>query len=353
MANASMQIPSRAPRTKTVDVKPLRIPVKLFKEAGQDDLSGAATELAYKLFLALFPFMIFLTALGGFSSSLFGIADPTTEIMDSIGPSIPDESETMIRNEITSVVDQKNTALLSFGIVGTIWSASSAMGAMMKGLNRIYEVKESRSMFKRYGIALALTASAGLFIVVSVVIAVAGQAFGESIAGELGMEGTASLLFTIARWPVAAILLMTAVALLYWAAPDTDLPLRWISPGAIMFVLVWIPATFLFGLYVSNFGSYSGTYGALGGVVVLLVWLYLTSYVLLLGAELNDVLIEETAPAPVKAQVDETDEPAGETRRRGRLRRMTRWIPEVAVTAPFAIAVALKLRHDSKGRQAA
>ena len=153
-------------------MKPFRIGLKVFKEAGTDDISGAATELAYKLFLALFPFLIFLTALGGFSSSLFGVADPTTEIMDSIGPSIPDESEAMIRKEITSVTDQKSTALLSFGIVGTIWSASSAMGAIMKGLNRIYDVEESRPMFRRYGVALALTASAGLFIVVSVVIAV-------------------------------------------------------------------------------------------------------------------------------------------------------------------------------------
>lgn len=333
-------------------MKPFWIGLKLFKEAGTDDISGAATELAYKLFLAMFPFLIFLTALGGFSSSLFGIQDPTTEIMDTLAPSLPEESESMIRNEITSVVEQKNAALLSFGIVGTIWAASSAMGAIMKGLNRIYEVPETRSMLKRYGIAIGLTASAGLFIVVSVVIAVAGQAFGESIAEELGLEGAARFVFTVARWATAALLLMMAVALLYWAAPDTDLPFRWISPGAIMFVLVWVPATFLFGLYVSNFGSYSGTYGALGGVVVLLTWLYLTSYVLLLGSELNDVLIEEAAPASVKAKVGETgNDEQPDHRRPSLVNRAKRWIPEVVVTVPFAIAVALRLRHQSKGRQ--
>ena len=333
-------------------MKLMRIGFRLFKEAGTDDISGAATELAYKLFLAMFPFLIFLTALGGFSSSLFGIQDPTTEIMDTLAPSLPAESESMIRKEITSVVEQKNAALLSFGIVGTIWAASSAMGAIMKGLNRIYEVPETRSMFKRYGIAIGLTASAGLFIVVSVVIAVAGQAFGESIAEELGLQGTARSVFTVARWSAAALLLMIAVALLYWAAPDTDLPFRWISPGAIMFVLVWVPATFLFGLYVSNFGSYSGTYGALGGVVVLLTWLYLTSYVLLLGSELNDVLIEEAAPASVKAKVGESANVEQPERRRPSLvKRAKHWIPEVVVTVPFAIAVALRLRHQSKGRQ--
>jgi len=333
-------------------MKVLRIPLRLFKEAGVDDLSGAATELAYKLFLAMFPFLIFLTALGGFSSSLFGIQDPTTEIMDTLAPSLPEESESMIRKEITSVVEQKNAALLSFGIVGTIWAASSAMGAIMKGLNRIYGIEESRSLPKRYGVALGLTASAGLFIVVSAAIAVVGQAFGESIAAELGLEGAAGTVFNVARWPVAALLLMTAVALLYWAAPNTDLPFRWISPGAIMFVLVWVPATFLFGLYVSNFGSYSGTYGALGGVVVLLIWLYLTSYVLLLGGELNDVLIEEQAPASVKAKVGEAEDRDADTLRRPKLlQRVKRWIPEVAVTAPFAIAVALRLRHQSKDRQ--
>ena len=101
-------------------MKPLRIPLRIFKEAKDDDLSGAATELAYKLFLALFPFLIFLTALGGFSSSLFGIDDPTTEIMDAVAPSIPDGSEQMIRDEINSVVESRSSALLSFGIIGTI-----------------------------------------------------------------------------------------------------------------------------------------------------------------------------------------------------------------------------------------
>jgi membrane protein len=256
----------------------------------------------------------------------------------------------MIRDQITSVVEQKNTALLSLGIVGTIWSASSAMGAVMKALNRIHEVQESRSMLKRYGVALALTASAGLFIVASVVISIVGQAFGLEIAEKIGLEGAAGTLFTVARWPVVALLLLAAVGILYWAAPDVQLPFQWLSPGAIMFVLVWAPATFLFGLYVSNFGSYNATYGALGGVVVLLIWLYLTSYVLLLGAELNDVLIDETAPPAVKAEVSETSEQEHAGVRPGLADRAKGIVPEIAVTVPFAIAVALKLRKDSKAR---
>ena len=332
-------------------MNPVVVGFKLFKAAGQDDVSGAATELAYKLFLALFPFMIFLTALAGFSSNLLGVEDPTNEIMDSIGPSIPDESESMIRDQVTSVVEQKNATLLSLGIIGTIWSASSAMGAVMKALNRIHEVQESRSLVKRYGVALALTASAGLFIVGAVVISIVGQAFGRKIADEMGLEGATGTLFTVARWPVIALLLLTAVGILYWAAPNVQLPFRWLSAGAVMFVLVWVPATLLFGLYVTNFGSYNATYGALGGVVVLLIWLYLTSYVLLLGAELNDVLIDEAAPASVKAQVSEApaEKEVAESKP-GLGERAMRLVPEVAVTVPFAIAVALKLRRDGKAR---
>ena len=286
----------------------LKVPrfiLKLIKEVGQDDLSDAASALAYKFFLALFPFFIFLTALAGFAGDLFGVEDPQTEIMDTLGTALPSDAYAVVNGQVETVVQEKNGALLSFGILGAIWAASSGVGSLIKALNRIHEVKETRPIYKRYGLAVGLTVLAGGFIVSAVALTLAGQFFGEEIAGQVGLEGAAKTLFLVARWPAAVLLLLTAVAFLYWAAPNIDLPFKWLSPGAVLFVCLWLPATFGFGLYVSNFGSYGDTYGALGGVVVLLVWLYLTSFVLLLGAEFNAVLAQETAPREVEARAGE------------------------------------------------
>jgi uncharacterized BrkB/YihY/UPF0761 family membrane protein len=145
-------------------------------------------------------------------------------------------------------------------------------------------------------LAVGLTALAGTFAIVALVLLVAGQLYGLQIADSLGLEGQTATLFAWARLPVATMLLMTAVAVLFWAAPNVDLPFKWISPGAVTFVIAWLTATTLFGLYVANFGSYDSTYGTLGGGIVLLIWLYLSSFILLLSAELNAVLAQTTGP---------------------------------------------------------
>jgi membrane protein len=276
--------------------------IKLWKEVGEDDLGDAATALAYKFFLALFPFFIFITALSGFAESLFGVDDPRAEIMSTLSTALPADAYSVIDAQVSNVVESKNAALLSFGIVGAIWAASSAMGSFIKALNRVYEVKETRPFYKKYAIAVGLTLLGGGLMVGSLAVLLAGQFFALDVARQFGLEDSASTAIVIARWPLAVAALMAAVAFLYWAAPNVDLPFKWISPGAIFFTLTWLVATFAFGLYVANFGSYGDTYGALGGVVVLLVWLYLTSFILLVGAELNSVMAQQSAPAEIEAR---------------------------------------------------
>src|ERR1044071_3207627 len=283
----------------------VKFAIKLWKEVGEDDLSDAASALAYKFFLALFPFFIFLVALSGFAGSLFGVDDPRTEIMSTLATAVPADAYSVINTQVSNVVESKNGALLSFGILGAVWAASSGMGSFMKALNRVYEVKETRPFYKKYAIAVGLTLLGGGLIVGSLVVLVAGQFFAIEVARWFGLEDSASTAIVIARWPLAIAALMAAVAFLYWAAPNVDLPFKWISPGAIFFALTWLVATFAFGMYVANFGSYGDTYGALGGVVVLLVWLYLTSFILLIGAEFNAVLAQQTAPAEIEARAGE------------------------------------------------
>jgi membrane protein len=276
--------------------------MKLWKEVGEDELSDAASALAYKFFLALFPFFIFVVSLSGFAGSLFGVDDPRAEIMSTLETAVPSDAYSVINSQVEHAVEGKNVAVLSFGILGAVWAASSGMGSFMKALNRVYEVKETRPFYKKYGIAVGLTLLAGGLIVGSLIALVGGQFFAIELARAFGLEDSASTVIVVARWPLAILALMAAVAFLYWAAPDVDMPFKWISPGAVVFVSVWLVATFAFGMYVANFGSYGDTYGALGGVVVLLVWLYLTSFILLVGAEFNSVLAQQSAPAELEAR---------------------------------------------------
>jgi membrane protein len=271
----------------------------------EDDLSGGAAEMAYRFFLAIFPFFIFLAALGGFVASALDVQNPTDEIMDLIGESLPEDSANVLRTQLEAVLGQQNAGLLSVGILGAIWASAGGIGALMQKLNRIHDVGETRGMPARIAISLALTILAAGLMVIAFVILFVGQVYGPQIAAEIGLADTAADALSLARWPVVLLLVLTAVALLYWLGPNADLPFRWITPGAVFFAVGWAVASVGFGLYVSNFSSYNETYGALGGVVILLIWFYLTSFLLLLGAEINNVLMTEVADAPADAVRDE------------------------------------------------
>jgi membrane protein len=276
---------------------------KLIKQIGEDDLSGRAAEMTYKFFLALFPFMIFLVATGSFAAHIIGIDNPVQKLMDQIGPSLPDDAASLLRTQLESVTESKNPALLSFGILGSIWAASSGIGTITKVLNQVMEVDEDRPIIRRYAICVGLTLVAGVFMIASMVLMVTGQAFGRDITDALGLSRAAGPALILLRYVLIAILLLLAVAFIFWAAPAVDLPFQWISPGAVTFVVVWLPFTYLFGLYVANFGSYNATYGTLGGVVVLLVWIYFSSFIFLIGAEVNAILAHrETEEAAEKTE---------------------------------------------------
>jgi membrane protein len=275
----------------------IRFGKRIFKEAGEDDLSGAAGELAYRFFLALFPFFIFLAAMGGFAADLLGVRNPTQEIMDLLGDSLPPDAASVLQEQLESVVETRNAQLLSLGIVGAIWSASSGVSTIVKCMNRIYEVKETRPIWRRYLMNIGLTILGGAFSIGCLILLFVGQVAGTEAAADIGLEDQAAMAISLARWPAIFLMLLIATAFLYWAAPNVKLPFRILTPGALVFIVGWLAMSYGFGLYVSNFGSYNATYGALGGIVVLLVWFYLTSFLLVLGVEINAVLAEKAAPA--------------------------------------------------------
>jgi membrane protein len=278
---------------------------RLIKEVGEDDISGLSAELAYRFFLALFPFFIFLTAAGGFVADYANVQNPAGEVMDWLGDALPEDASSVLRTQIEEVTASKSGALLSFGIIAAVWAASSGISNLIKGMNRVYEVKEQRPIVKRYALSIGLTLLGGISIIAAFLLLVGGQVAGMEIAEQVGLEGAAATVFTLARWPIVIVIIMIAVAFVYWAAPNVDVPFRWISPGAIVFTIGWLVASYLFGLYVSNFASYNATYGALGAIVILLFWFYLTAFTLMLGVEINAVLAQEVAPAEVRQALPE------------------------------------------------
>jgi membrane protein len=284
---------------------------RLFSKVGKDDISGAAAELAYRFFLAMFPFFIFLAALGGFVSDAAGVQDPTQEVMDLLGEGLPADARSVIEGQLRSVVDSRNGSLLTISIVAALWAASSGIGSLMRKLNRIFDVEETRPMWKKYAIAVGLTLLGAGMLVLAFVLFFVGQVYGVKIADEIGLEGTTADLLPLARWPLVILMVMVAAALLYWLAPDAKIPFRWISPGAIAFTIAWLAASYLFGVYVSNFGNYNATYGALGGVVILLIWFYLTAFLLLLGAEINALLVKEVSDVPLAGETAKGPEDSG------------------------------------------
>jgi membrane protein len=277
---------------------------RLFKEVGEDDLSGLAAELAYRLLMALFPFFIFLAALGGFVADIFSIDNPADRIVNDLIGALPADAASVLREQLDSILSSKNGALLSFGIVAAIWAASGAMNTVVKALNRTYNVKETRPFWRRYLLTVGMTLFVGIFFVAAFVLLFVGQIFAEDIAREIGIGGFAATLFSLARLPIVLVLLALAVAIVYWAAPNVKLPFRWVSPGSALFITAFVVFTIGFGFYVANFGSYNETYGALAGIVILLIWLYASSFILLLGAELNAVLAKEAEPEAIQEPED-------------------------------------------------
>lgn len=268
---------------------------RLVHEFTDDDLPGLAAELSYRFFLALFPFAIFLAALGGFVASLASVENPAQKVIDLFGDTLPADAASVIGKQVDEVVSARNAGLLSFGIVGTIWAAGGGVGALIKAMNRAYDIPETRPFWKKTGIALGITVLAGTAILAAFGLMIAFQVYGERIAEAIGLGTPFAVFMNVVRFPLVLVLLTVAIAFVYWAGPNTAQPLKWVTPGALVFTIGWIVATVLFAFYVSNFSSYNATYGALGGVVVLLVWFYLTSVLVLLGAEVNAVLDEAQA----------------------------------------------------------
>jgi membrane protein len=236
--------------------------------------------------LSLFPALLALVSLLG----VFGQGRKTVDaVLGTASGVVPSDAMNLLRPTIEQLVQSPSAGIaLVTGLLGALWSASGYIGAFGRAMNRIYEIEEGRPVWKLRPLQLLLTL-AGLVLaaVVAVMLAVSGP-IAEKVGGAIGLGSVAVTTWNIAKWPVILVCVVVAVAVLYYATPNVRQPkFRWISVGAGFAILMWLLASVLFGFYVANFSSYNKTYGALGGVIVFLLWLWITNLALLFGAELD------------------------------------------------------------------
>ncbi|MBA2389662.1 MAG: YihY/virulence factor BrkB family protein [Geodermatophilaceae bacterium] len=269
----------------------LQVLKRAFAEAKKDNVSMLAAGLAYFAFLALFPALIAAVLIYGL------VADPADvqRQVDSFSGALPPEARTLIGEQMSSIAASSGGALgigLVISLLGALWSVSGGVSNLINAVNVCYDEEETRGFFKLRGLALFLTIGGIVFMAVTVGLIAVAPVVLEAL--NLGIVGT--ILLQVGRWVLLIALVMAGLAIVYRLAPDRDPPkFRWVSVGAVVATVIWIIASVGFSLYVSNFSSYAETYGALAGVIVLLLWMFISAYIVLLGAEINAETEQQTA----------------------------------------------------------
>ncbi len=295
-----------ARRDESRDVRPsVSAGKELISRLQRNDASGMAAELAYRLLLALFPFGLFLAALAAFVAGWIGMGNPTDEIMAGLGDNLPPELAETVRPELERVIGTQRAGLASLGALLALWSATSGTMTIIKVMNRAYEIEETRGIVHRYALGILLTIAGSIGIIAAFVTIVGGAVISEEVAEQLGATGTAWQAISLLRWPLVFVLLVLGTAVLYRVGPNMRPSWRTALVGGAVFALGWLVATFLLSLYVANIANFGATYGTLGGVIVLLLWLYVTGIVLIVGAEIVAMLTARTEPERLRERQDE------------------------------------------------
>lgn len=254
-------------------------------KANEDNILGLAAQLAYYFLLALVPALVFVVALTSFFPS--GVLDA---LLNSAAGVVPSDMLSILRGQIDALREGEHGSLLSFGLVMAIWSSSASLVGVIDALNRAYDIDEGRPWWKARLTAMALTLGLALFVLTALTLVVAGPAIAESIASRVGLGSAFTMIWNIVQWPVVFALVVLAVALVNYFAPDADQDWVWISPGSLLATVLWLLVSLGFKLYVANFADYNATYGSLGAVIVLMLWFYISSVAILAGAEMNAVI---------------------------------------------------------------
>ena len=259
---------------------------RVWTESQNDNVFGRAAELSYYFLLALFPFLIFLTSIIGI---VLGSGTGTRHtFFQYLARIMPPSAFQLIDNTMYEVSEASGGGKLSFGILAALWAASNGLGAITESLNTAYDLKETRPWWKQRLTAIGLTVALSILIIGALILVVAGGHIAEWLAAHYGFGPVFPLSWRIIQWPVVLACMTFAFALIYYLAPDfREQSWQWLTPGSVIGVVLWLLVSLAFRIYLHYFNSYSATYGSLGAVIILMLWLYLTGAAVLIGGEVN------------------------------------------------------------------
>lgn len=275
----------------------------LWKEISEDNVFNGAASVSFYLTLAIFPALLFTLGLLPYLH-LTGLQQSASDLM---GRFLPGETATMLNDTLNGVLNQKHQSALSIGAVLTIWAASSGLYGLMQQLNITYDVEEGRPYWKVRLTAFLLVVAFSALTVTALALTVAGDNLHHWLAQQAFWNGAFSVVYQIVRWGIVVAALALAFATVYYIGPDVEQKFRFVTPGSALSVVVLLAASIGFKIYVENFGNYNATYGSVGAVIVLMLWLYILGIVALLGSEVN-ALLEHYSPEGKKK--GEKQEPA-------------------------------------------
>ncbi|WP_426449891.1 YihY/virulence factor BrkB family protein [Paenibacillus sp. S-38] len=266
-----------------------KMKLRLFAESlycrfQDDEVPAMGAQLTYYLILSFFPFLIFLIAVLSFTDLT------AKDAIDSISQVLPDLSTQTIRDAFSEIQKSQSGSLLSIGLLATLWSASNGVSAVIKSLNKAYDAEEDRPFWKVKLISIAFTLVLAVVIVFAFVMLVFGRLIGETIYKFVHLPGSFDVIWGIAQYAIPLVTMIVVFMLLYSYVPNLRLTFKEVLPGAVFATFGWVVTSLLFSFYVNNFGNYTKTYGSIGGIIVLLTWLYLSSIIIILGGEINATL---------------------------------------------------------------
>ena len=264
--------------------------LRVKSEISDDHVSTAAAGVAFYGLLSAFPTIAALIGIAGL------VMDPQTieSQLEQVASILPPDAASIVQDQARQVAQNGSSATFAAfgGILLALYSASSGMRTLMDSMNIAYDEDEKRGFVRLYATSIALT----ILLIVGAVIALAATVVLPAVLATIGLGGVFQAVLTYGRWPLLALVMILGLAVIYRYGPSRDdAQWRWITPGSIVATILWIVASVLFSIYVSNFGSYNQTYGSLGGVIILLMWFWITAFVVLLGAELNAEMEHQTA----------------------------------------------------------
>nr|WP_326569831.1 YihY/virulence factor BrkB family protein [Bacillus niameyensis] len=260
---------------------------KLIVRIMDNDVTGMGAQLAYFFLLSLFPLLIFMVTLLPYTPL------SQDDIFNIVKGFAPEETFKMVENTLQEIMENRSGGLLSIGIIGTLWSASNGMNALIRSLNRAYDVEEKRPFLLARGLAILLTIAFIFVFLLALLVPVFGEQLGMHVFSELGISDEFLVFWGIIRWTISPIILFVVFLAVYLLAPSIRIRMITAAPGALFASVGWIIVSFGFSYYVANFGNYTSTYGSIGGIIVLMLWFYLTGIIIIIGGEVNSLMGEK------------------------------------------------------------